>query len=186
MDHHDHVNLLRPADLSPGASYADLGAGSGAFTLALRELLGLSADIYAVDRDRSRLSELEQAHHTRFGTSDHLHIIPADFTGKLGTSASSVLRLPPLEGVLMANSLHYFRDKEKVLRHIGSFLKPGGALLLVEYNVDRGNPWVPHPLSFETFSKLAPRAGFSEPSLLAKHPSSFLREFYSAVAFKQT
>jgi ubiquinone/menaquinone biosynthesis C-methylase UbiE len=186
MDHHDHVNLLRPADLSPGASYADLGAGSGAFTLALRELLGLSADIYAVDRDQGRLSELERAHRARFGTSDHLHIIPADFTGELGTSASSVRRLPPLEGVLMANSLHYFRDKEKVLRHIGSFLRPGGALLLVEYNVDRGNPWVPHPLSFEAFSELAPRAGFSEPRLLAKHPSRFLREFYSALSFKHT
>jgi SAM-dependent methyltransferase len=86
----------------------------------------------------------------------------------------------------MANSLHYFRDKEKVLQHAGSFLKPGGALLLVEYNVDRGNPWVPHPLSYETFRSLAPRAGFSEPRLLAKHPSSFLREFYSALAFKYT
>jgi SAM-dependent methyltransferase len=184
MDHSDHVNLLRPADLSPGASFADLGAGSGAFTLALRELLGLSADIYAVDRDRSRLSELERAHRARFGASDHLHIIPADFTHELDTSTSSVRRLPPLDGALMANSLHYFRDKEKVLRHVGSLLKPDGALLLVEYNVDRGNPWVPHPLSFGTFRDLAPRVGFSEPRLLGKHPSSFLREFYSALAFK--
>ena len=86
----------------------------------------------------------------------------------------------------MANSLHFFRDKEKVLRYVGSFLKPNGVLLLVEYNVDRGNPWVPHPLSFETFRKLASRVGFSEPRLLAKHPSSFLHEFYSALAFKQT
>ena len=38
MDHHDHVNLLQPAELFPGDSWADLGAGSGAFTLALREL----------------------------------------------------------------------------------------------------------------------------------------------------
>ena len=57
MDHDDHVELLRPAGLSPGASWADLGAGSGAFTFVLRELLGLSADIYAVDRDRSRLAD---------------------------------------------------------------------------------------------------------------------------------
>jgi ubiquinone/menaquinone biosynthesis C-methylase UbiE len=194
MDHRDHVELLRPADLKPGASLADLGAGSGAFTLALRELLGLSADIYAVDRDRGRLAELERAHQSRFGASDHLHLIPADFTHDIDTStparsalpgrAGSVRRLPPLDGVLMANSLHFFRDKEKVLRHVSSFLKPGGALLLVEYNVDRGNPWVPHPLSFETFCELAPRAGFSEPRLLATHPSSFLREFYSAVAYK--
>src|SRR3990172_3381469 len=139
MDHNDHVNLLRPANLSPGASYADFGAGSGAFTLALRELLGLTADVYAVDRDRNRLAELERAHRARFGMSDHLHLIPADFT--------HALQLQPLDGILMANSLHFFRDKQKVLRHVGSFLKPGGVFLLVEYNVDRGNPWVPHPLS---------------------------------------
>jgi ubiquinone/menaquinone biosynthesis C-methylase UbiE len=176
MDHRDHVNLLRPADLPPGASWADLGAGSGAFTLALRELLGLNADIYAVDRDRDRLSELERAHRVRFGASGHLHVISADFT--------KPLTLPPLDGVLMANSLHFFRHKEKVLCHVGTFLKAEGALLLVEYNVDRGNLWVPHPLSFETFRELAPHAGLSEPRLLAKHPSSFLREFYSALSYK--
>lgn len=173
MDHNDHINLLRPVDLTPDASWADLGAGSGAFTLALRELVGLSADIYAVDRDRGRLAQLEGAHRARFGASEHLHLLSADINDELD--------LPPLDGVLMANSLHFFRKKEKVLRHVATFLKPGGAFLLVEYNVDRGNPWVPHPLSFETFRKLAPRAGFSEPRLLAKHPSSFLREFYSAL-----
>ncbi len=85
----------------------------------------------------------------------------------------------------MANSLHFFKDKEKVLRHVWSFLKPNGMLLLVEYNVDSGNPWVPHPLSFESFRVLAPRGGFSVPRLLAKRPSSFLREFYSAIAYRQ-
>jgi ubiquinone/menaquinone biosynthesis C-methylase UbiE len=176
MEHPDHVNLLRPADMSPGASWADLGAGSGAFTLALRELLGLSAQIYAVDRDWDRLASLEGAYQSRFGSVENLHLLPADF--------SHDLDLPPLDGVLMAKSLHFFRNKEKILEHVGAFLKPGGALLLVEYNVDRGNPWVPHPLSFETLRALAPRAGFSEPRLLGKHPSSFLREFYSAIAYK--
>jgi SAM-dependent methyltransferase len=176
MDHHDHVDLLRPADLSPGATFADLGAGSGAFTLALRELLGLSAKLYAVDRDRKRLSRLEQAHRSMFGSVEHLHLVHDDFTKSLD--------LPPLDGILMANSLHFFRDKEKVLRHVGAFLKPDGVLLLVEYNVDRGNPWVPHPLSFETLLDLAIRAGFSEPRLLTKHPSTFLREFYSAVVYQ--
>ena len=40
----------------------------------------------------------------------------------------------------MANSLHFYRDKEKVLRHIRKYLKWNGALLLVEYNVDSGKP----------------------------------------------
>jgi len=82
---------------------------------------------------------------------------------------------------VMANSLHFFKDKENVLRHMRTLLKPGGTLLLVEYNVDSGNLWVPHPLSFETYRALAQRAGFTEPRLLATVPSRFLREFYSAV-----
>ena len=173
MIHQDHVHLLQPAHLNPGGTWADLGAGSGAFTLALRELVGPDAMIYAVDRDRTRLNELEGAYRARFGDTKNLHILAADF--------SRSLDLPTLDGILMANSLHFFKDKEKILRQMRTHLKANGILLLVEYNVDSGNPWVPHPLSFESFRVLAPRAGFSEPRLLAKHPSSFLREFYSAL-----
>jgi ubiquinone/menaquinone biosynthesis C-methylase UbiE len=176
MNHNDHVDLLRPANLPSGGTWADFGAGSGAFTLALRELIGPEAEIHAVDKDRSRLAELEREYRARFHDSAHLYILPADF--------SRSLELPPLDGIVMANSLHFFRDKELILRHVHSFLKPGGALLLVEYNVDTGNLWVPHPFSFETWQKLAPRAGFSEPRLLATRPSSFLHGFYSAITYK--
>jgi hypothetical protein len=86
----------------------------------------------------------------------------------------------------MANSLHYFKDREKVLRHVRSYLKLNGVLLLVEYNVDSGNMWVPYPLSFETYRALAPRAGYSEPQLLGTIPSRFLKEMYSAAAYRQT
>ena len=177
MDHDDHVGLLRPADLPKGGFWADLGAGGGAFTLALSELVGLGTEIYAIDRDKGALAKLDQSHRARFGTSQNIHVVRGDFTGPLS--------LPPLDGILMANSLHFFRDKEKVLRHIRKFLKWNGALLLVEYNVDSGNPWVPHPLSFETLLALAPRVGFSEPRLLGKIPSRFLKEFYSAITSRQ-
>ena len=177
MDHKDHVNLLRPADLPQGGTWADFGAGSGAFTLALSELVGSKAEIYAIDKDRAGFNKLEQSHRERFGTSQNIHPVRTDFIGPLS--------LPPLDGIVMANSLHFFKDKEKVLRHVRSFLKWNGALLLVEYNVDFGNMWVPHPLSFETYQALAPRAGFTEPRLLARHPSRFLREFYSAVCYRE-
>jgi ubiquinone/menaquinone biosynthesis C-methylase UbiE len=178
MDHDDHVSLLRPADLPKGGTWADFGAGTGAFTLALSELVGLGTEIYAIDRDRGALSKLEQAHRTRFGTSQNIHAIRGDFNGALS--------LPPMDGILMANSLHFYREKEKVLRHIRSFLKWSGRLVLVEYNVDAGNPWVPFPLSFDTFYSIAPRAGFTEPNLLAKIPSRFLKEFYSAIAYRSS
>ena len=175
MDHKDHVNLLRPANLTQGGVYADFGAGSGAFTLALRELVGLDATIYAVDKDHSSLNELESAHRARFNTSRNLFLLANDF--------SRPLDIPAFDGIVMANSLHFFKDKEKILRHVYGFLKPSGALILIEYNVDSGNLWVPYPLTFETYRALAPRAGFSEPRLLTKVPSRFLKEFYSAVAY---
>ena len=176
MQHTDHVNLLRPANLPSGGTWADFGAGSGAFTLALRELIGLAATIYAVDKDRGALHRLESAHRQRFSSTDRLIPLQQDF--------SRTFELPALDGVVMANSLHYFRDQEKVLRHVHGFLKPNGILLLVEYNVDTGNLWVPHPFSFETYRTLARQAGFSEPQLLSTLPSSFLREFYSALTHK--
>ena len=175
MEHNDHVNLLRPADIKPGGSWADFGAGSGAFTFALRELTGSTANIYAVDKDRASLNELERGYRARFGDSQNLNLITGDF--------ANALELSTLDGILMANSLHFFKDKGKVLHHVHSLLKPNGMLLVVEYNVDSGNPWVPYPFSFETFRKLAPRAGFTEPRLLATISSRFLREFYSAVTY---
>lgn len=175
MKHEDHVGLLRPADLAAGGTWADLGAGSGAFTLALREVVGAEAEIFAVDKDRGSLDRLKREFHGRFGESPGLHLLRADLSaGKPD--------LPPLDGVVMANCLHYFKDKRGFLRQVREMLKPAGVLLLVEYNVDRGNMWVPYPLSFNTYRNLAPTAGFTEPRLLATHPSSFLREFYSAIA----
>lgn len=176
MDHHDHVNLIKPADLNPGGSWADLGAGSGAFTLALREVLGAATTIHAVDKDKSSLEQLKQAYQSHFGSIENLQVQAGDFSRNID--------LPPLDGIIAANSLHYFKDRVKVLEHIKSFLKTNGKLIVIEYNVDSGNPWVPYPFTFQTFAKFAKQAGFDEPRLLATHPSHFLREFYSALTIK--
>jgi len=176
MNHTDHVNLLRPANLSQG-TYADFGAGSGAFTLALRELTDLDSTIYAVDKNRVSLTELESNHRARFQTTRNLILLTSDF--------SRPLKLPPLDGIVMANSLHFFRNKDKILQHVRDFLKPDGALVIVEYNVDKGNMWVPYPFTFETFRKFVMPAGFSKPRLLAEAPSRFLNGFYSAVVYRE-
>lgn len=177
MNHTDHVNLLRPANLDENlaASFADLGAGSGAFTLALRELIGASASIYAVDKDKSSLRELENSYASHFQSTSNLQVIQADF--------SKHLNIPLLDGILMANSLHFFKDRVKILGHIKSFLKPNGKLIVVEYNVDKGNMWVPYPFTLPTFGKFCKESGFAEPQLLATYSSRFLDGFYSAITF---
>lgn len=175
MNHTDHVNLLRNGVPVAGGVWADFGAGSGAFTLALAELVVPGATIYAVDRERGALHQLTQLMHARF-PAVHLHVLVADFTHPLA--------LPPLDGIVMANSLHFERRKEDVLQRVRDYLKPQGRLLLVEYNTDRGNMWVPHPLSFPKWQALAGRCGFARTDLLSTHPSSFLGEFYAAASFR--
>jgi ubiquinone/menaquinone biosynthesis C-methylase UbiE len=174
MNHSDHVRLLRKGVPEPGGVWADLGSGSGAFTLALADLLGASGHIYSVDKDRRVLREQEQTMQNLF-PSITVEFLVADFTQRLALS--------PLDGIVMANSLHYVRDKGAMLQRIHAYLKPGGRLLLVEYNADRGNMWVPYPLSYPTWEGLAQRNGFSDTQLLERVPSRFLGEIYSALSF---
>jgi ubiquinone/menaquinone biosynthesis C-methylase UbiE len=173
VNHQDHVRLLRKGVPSKGGSWADLGAGSGAFTLALAELLGPDGQIIALDKEQASLRSLEQNMRAMF---------PASIVSYVRDDFTRPLALEQLDGIVMAHSLHYVQDKDALLKRIHAYLRPRGRLLLVEYNVDRGNPWVPYPLSYQTWESLAGRNGYSETHLLERTPSRFLREMYSAVS----
>ena len=58
MDHHDHVALIRAGVEGAGPRWLELGAGEGAFTLALADVLGSAAEILAIDRDAGALRRL--------------------------------------------------------------------------------------------------------------------------------
>jgi ubiquinone/menaquinone biosynthesis C-methylase UbiE len=174
VNHGDHVALLAPGvKQGEGGMWADLGAGSGAFTLALADLIGPHGIIHAIDRDRSALAELRSASLSTVPQAE-LRVRAADFTRRLDLS--------DLDGIVMANSLHFVDDKAAVLGLVRGYLKRGGRLLLVEYDSDRGNTWVPHPMSFETWREVAAEAGFAETRKLATVPSRFLHRIYSALS----
>jgi SAM-dependent methyltransferase len=103
-------------------------------------------------------------------------VLAADFRAPLPLSG--------LDGVLMANALHFVRVKPPVLELVRGYLRPGGRLVVVEYGADRGNPWVPHPFSFPTWVRLAAEAGFGEAVQAGSIPSRFLGSMYCAWAAK--
>ena len=179
MDHADHVALLEDGILAPGGAWADLGAGRGAFTLALAELIGPNGKIFAVDKERGALQENERSFHRFF------EIRPAPVIEYHLDDFSRRLPFPALDGIVMANALHFQRQKEAVIDQILGHLKPGGRMILVEYNAEHGNPWVPYPLSYPTWEALALKSGFKEVRLLRRRPSSFLKEIYSSLAIKE-
>ena len=174
MDQADLVGLLRGGVDTKGGNWADLGAGEGAFTLALADLLGPGAHITAVDRDTGALRRLGAEVGRRFPTI-RVETLGADFR--------KTLPLAGLDGVVMANSLHFVRDKEPVLAGVKAMLRPGGRLIVVEYGSDRGNPWVPHPFTYARWEQMAAQAGFERTRQLGAVPSRYLGSMYSAVTF---
>lgn len=176
MDHADHVALLRSA-VEPGGTWADLGSGTGAFTLALAELLGPAGTIWSVDRDaRSLETQAARLRDLPAGTAARVLPLVGDFTRPLA--------LPPLDGVVMANSLHFVRDPVPLLAGIVGLLRPGGRFVLVEYDADHGNHWVPHPISSERWPDVAAEAGLRDVREIGRRGSRFLNAIYSAVAVR--
>jgi len=173
LNQSDLVALLSDGVGGRGGRWADLGAGQGAFTLALAELIGPQAHITAVDRDGRAMRDLVAEMGKRFpGVAVDVKV--ADLTGPL--------ELVGLDGIVMANSLHFVRDKETVLESVRGMLRPGGRLIVVEYGTDHGNPWVPHPFSYQRWELMAARAGFERTRLLRTIPSRHLGSMYSAVS----
>lgn len=171
MNHADHVALIRTGMDGAGPRWLELGAGEGAFTLALADVLGPAARIVAVDRDRRALDEMRARVADRFPMAA-VEAVVGDFTHDLPAG--------PFDGVLAANSLHFVAHLEPVLGRIAANLGRGGRFILVEYDADRGNPWVPHPISFARWTRIAPAAGFAMPRLIHRVPSRFLNAIYGA------
>lgn len=128
-----------------------------------------------MDRDAGALRSNADAVASRFpGVA--LTTLVADFTTELA--------LPPLDGLIAANSLHFVpRDRQvAVIRSLAAHLRAGAPFIVIEYDADRGNPWVPHPFTATTFARLAAEAGLVDTAPVARVPSRFLGGIYSAVS----
>lgn len=170
MDHDTALALIERGVGGPGGVWADLGAGSGVFTRALSSLLGTSGTVYAIDRNPQALRQL--SHSASFGAT--IHVQQADFTRRL--------ELPALDGILLANSLHFVARQVPVLQRLLGYLTPGGRVLIVEYDTRQRTPWGPFPIDPARLLELSREVGLGEPQELGRMPSRFgSRELYAAV-----
>jgi SAM-dependent methyltransferase len=171
--------LAKAVPRTPGV-WADLGAGKGTFTHALAEILGPGSTIYAVDHDPDAVATLERA-----ARVDGVRIVPilGDFT--------RALELPDaapgtLDGILLANALHFVAEPARVLKSLARWLRPGGSVVLIEYDRRGANRWVPYPIEQARLAELAEQAGLSAPVIGGSMLSKFSGEIYVARLAKPT
>ena len=150
--------------------WADFGAGKGLFTHALATLLAQASTIYAIDKDSNVLNSIEES-----GTTIDIRKMKLDFI-------QDNINVGPLDGAIMANSLHFADDKLELLLKIKKNLKSSGCLIVVEYDMEKSNHWVPYPVSFKSLQRMAGSAGFTTVVKLEETPSVYNQaNIYAAV-----
>jgi len=169
METPEAVALIRDAIPRDAGTWTDLGAGAGTFTRALAECLEPGSRIYAVDRDKRALEAITRWANASAVTTDF------DLPG---------LATDLLDGMLLANALHFVPNADQVLARLTRRLRPGGRVVLIEYDRRRANRWVPFPISREQLPALAASAGLSDPVVTATTPSAFGGDLYVAFADK--
>jgi ubiquinone/menaquinone biosynthesis C-methylase UbiE len=171
MELQDAIQLIRNSHIQhiEQTAWADLGCGTGLFTQALSTLLKEGSTIYAVDKNEASLKKIKPQ------SSINIEKVVADFV-------RNELNFQNLDGILMANSLHFVKDKVSFLNKISHHLKSSGCYLIVEYDMDRSNPWVPYPVSFSSVQKLFHDLGNFSIHKIHEIPSRYNRaNIYSAL-----
>lgn len=170
---HTAVNLIQKGvDTNQlGQTWADLGAGTGLFSQALSTLLDPSSAVYAIDKDRGAMANIAYEKNAA-----PIHALHLDFVH------DPIIIAHPIAGIMMANSLHYVRNKEALIHKMTNLLRPQGRIIVVEYDQSMPNPWVPYPIKFEKLVTLSRKCGFKVCEKIGEHPSSYgNRMIYAAL-----
>ncbi|MCW5909442.1 MAG: methyltransferase domain-containing protein [Cyclobacteriaceae bacterium] len=151
--------IIKGVEQTEDQHWADLGAGGGLFTRALAQLLP-SGSITAIDQNLEALNIPEW------------HSTPV----KLITQTANFETFnfsSQYHGFLMANSLHFVADAAQLLGKLKQALLPGGRIIIVEYESETPNRWVPYPVSFNKLKDVAARAGFTSVKKLHRTHSQY-------------
>lgn len=148
----DH--LVRELYSKPGDRVADLGCGTGAYTIALAREVGDMGVVYAVDVHREQLHTLAQSLERQ--KLLNVEILWADIEKGIPIEAYS------LDAVVMSNILFQLRDVDAALSYVAKVLKPEGQLLVVDWSQSHGGigPHVDHVITEDEAIAKAEKHGF--------------------------
>ena len=144
--------VIAALGLKAGDRVADIGSGSGYFTLRLARAVGPSGKVYAVDIDRAMNAEL--AERARDAGLANVETVDA---------RAEVPMLPEagVDLLFVSDAYHHIGDQVRYFATAAKALRPGGRLAVIDFD---GRGWferfIGHTTPPETIKKEMQEAGY--------------------------
>ena len=124
----DPVKNIEQCSIQAGMEIADLGSGSGAYSIATAKALVSTGKVYAIDINKDLLNKLRNE-----GVKQGLYNIEVIW-GDIDKLGGTKLRDYSVDMTLVCNILFQLENKEEVVKEIKRILKPGGRALVVDWS----------------------------------------------------
>jgi ubiquinone/menaquinone biosynthesis C-methylase UbiE len=118
--------VVAAVGLREGDVIADIGAGTGLYTLLFAEAAGETGHVYSVDIEPLFLDLINR----RVDDLGYDNV-----TSVLGRENDVSLPKESVDVVFIADTYHYFNDREEIMRSVYNTLKPGGSLIIIDYDI---------------------------------------------------
>jgi ubiquinone/menaquinone biosynthesis C-methylase UbiE len=126
------AEVLSRLHLKPGMSVADIGAGTGYFSLPIARAIGDADKVYAVDMQQEMLNLLRQK----------MELPEAPKNVALYLGAASQLPIPDnsVDLIFYANVWHELDDHDAALREASRVTVPKGRIAILDWRSDKESP----------------------------------------------
>ncbi|WP_245232725.1 class I SAM-dependent methyltransferase [Thiorhodococcus minor] len=129
------LDILSALQIRPGMRIADVGAGTGLFTLLFAEAVGPSGRAYAVDVSEAFVASIRQ----RAAAEGLTNLVPV-----VNRQKSAGLEPGSVDLVFVCDTYHHFEYPGAMIASIREALAPGGRLAIIDFRRDPGtsHPWI--------------------------------------------
>jgi ubiquinone/menaquinone biosynthesis C-methylase UbiE len=122
------AEVIEALKLKPGTLVADIGAGTGVFSIPLARAVRPGGKLYAVEVDEKLL-----AHIVEVGTEQGVTNIEAVFA-----EYHDPLLPPGVDLAFIHDVLHHIQDRDTYLKNLAGYLKPGGRIAVIDFKTGAG------------------------------------------------
>jgi arsenite methyltransferase len=117
--------VVRALGLKPGAVVADLGAGTGYFTVRFARPVGPKGRVLAVDIDPKLLERVRDR---------ALSLKLTNVETVLATADDPKIRAGSVDVIFICDVIHHIENRPAYYKLLGKALKPGGRLAIVDFH----------------------------------------------------